>query len=89
MPFIEDHSYTKLCSELARILSISIASAKRKVEIIAMKEGKKDIAEKKSIVQELIKKYDLSSSNKKKSSASQLDQLLEVVSEDDNFMVED
>ena len=43
MPLIEDHHYLKLCAQLASYLSISIAAARRKVELAAAKEGKKDL----------------------------------------------
>ena len=53
MPAIEDHSYLKLCAQLASFFSISIASARRKVEIAAAREGSKDLATRKSVAEQL------------------------------------
>ena len=51
MPLIEDHHYLKICAQLASSLSISIAAARRKVEVAAAKEGKKDLQSRKEIAQ--------------------------------------
>ena len=54
MPLIEDHHYLKICAQLASSLSISIAAARRKVEVAAAKEGKKDLQARKEIAQKIL-----------------------------------
>ena len=55
MPLIEDHHYLKICAQLASSLSISISAARRKVEVAAAKEGKKDLQSRKDIAQKILK----------------------------------
>ena len=89
MPAIEDHDYLKTCAQLATCLSISIASARGKVEIVAAREGKRDIASKKSIAEKLLKKALLQKSESKKTITASFDELLAALAEDENFMIED
>ncbi len=89
MPLIQDHDYLKLCAELARKLSISLASARRKVDLIAAKEGVRDLESYKSIVHRLINQLESLKGEGEESSANQLDQLLEALADEENFMVED
>ena len=56
MPLIEDHHYLKICAQLASSLSISISAARRKVEVAAAKEGKKDLQSRKEIAQKILDK---------------------------------
>ena len=50
---IEDHVYMKLCADLASCLSISLASARRQVELTVAREGTKDLTSKKIIAERL------------------------------------
>ena len=43
---INDRQYLKICAEIAKLMSISLPSAKKKVEIQIAKEGSKTIKEK-------------------------------------------
>jgi len=88
MPTIEDHNYLKICAQLASSLSISLSSAKRQVELTANRKGKKDLQSRKIIAEELLAKA-LSEANDKNNAANQLDQLLEALASEENFMVED
>ena len=88
MPTIEDHNYLKICAQLASSLSISLASAKRQVELAANRTGKKDLQSRKVIAEKLLKKA-LSQGSSKDNSANQLDKLLEALASEENFMVED
>ena len=54
MPLIEDHHYLKICAQLASSLSISISAARRKVEVAAAKEGKKDLQSRQEIAQKIL-----------------------------------
>ena len=90
MPTIEDHSYLKVCAELASSLSISLSSARRKVELALAQKGKKGLDERKAMAEKLLKAALLESEqNKDKGASSQLDELLQVLAEDENFMIED
>jgi len=84
---IEDHVYMKLCSELASCLSISLASARRKVELVVAREGVKDLNDKKTIAESLLN--EARQKMKDNSTPNQLDQLLTVLPEEENFMTED
>ena len=46
---INDRQYLAICSEIARLLSISLSSAKKKVEIQIAKKGSKTIEEKRQV----------------------------------------
>ena len=88
MAKIEDHGYLKTCAQLASALSISLAAAKRQVELKASKAGTKDISARKEIAEKLVKKA-LAQENNKDNSANQLDKLLEALASEENFMTED
>ena len=89
MPLIEDHHYLTICAQLASSLSISIAAARRKVEVAAAKEGKKDLNSRKEIAQKiLIQSLDNDKKNIDSASAS-FDKLLKALKEEENFMLED
>jgi len=87
MPLIEDHHYLKICAQLASSLSISIAAARRKVEVVAAKEGKKDLQSRKVIAQKILDQS-IEDETKQSQSAS-FDQLLKALKEEENFMLED
>lgn len=86
---IEDHAYMKLCGELASCLSISIASARRQVELASLQDGVKDLKTKKTIAQRLLNEARSRQKLDKVSASFQLDQLLKAVAEEENFMTED
>ncbi len=89
MPLIEDHHYLKICAQLASCLSISIAAARRKVEVAAAKEGKKDLPSRKEIAQTLLKKTLEDHKKENCSASSSFDELLKALKEEENFMLED
>ena len=89
MPLIEDHHYLKICAQLASALSISISAARRKVEVAAAKDGKKDLPSRKEIAQKMLEQT-LNEDQKSSVSASEsFDQLLKALKEEENFMLED
>ena len=57
---VNDRQYLATCSEIARLLSISLSSAKKKVEIQVAKKGSKSIEEKRQIAEDLLKKCEKS-----------------------------
>ena len=89
MPLIEDHDYLKLCAQLASSLSISIAAARRKVEVAAAKEGKKDLLSRKQIAQTILKDTIDNDNKDLDSTSASFDKLLKALKEEENFMLED
>lgn len=89
MAGIKEHDYLKVCAELASCLSISISAATKRVEIAAAQKGAKDSSSRKEIALALLKKAKLTQSSKEDGMANQLDNLLEALAEEENFLVED
>ena len=89
MPLIEDHHYLKICAQLASALSISIAAARRKVEVAAAKEGKKDLQSRKEIAQKILDQTIEDDKQHSDSAAASFDQLLKALKDEENFMLED
>ena len=89
MPLIEDHHYLKICAQLASALSISIAAARRKVEVAAAKEGKKDLQSRKEIAQKILDQTIEDDKQNTDSASASFDQLLKAFKEEENFMLED
>ena len=87
MAAIEDRDYLRLCAELASLLSISQASARRRVDQLAARDGARDIESRKAMATRLL---DAAKANQGPHSAgSNLDSLLEAEPTDQHFMVED
>ena len=85
---VNDRQYLATCSEIARLLSISLSSAKKKVEIQIAKKGSNTIEEKRQIAQDLL--ILCKEDNEKKFSSSKiLDELMSTLENEDNFMTED
>ena len=89
MPLIEDHHYLKICAQLASSLSVSIAAARRKVEVAAAKEGKKDLSSRKAIAQKILRDTLDNDKNDIDSASASFDELLKALKEEENFMLED
>ena len=85
---VNDRKYLATCSEIARLLSISLSSAKKKVEIQIAKKGSKTIEEKRQIAENLLKKCEKEKVNKL-SSSKILDKLMSTLENEDNFITED
>ncbi len=85
---INDRQYLTICSEIAKLMSISLSSAKKKVEIQISKNGSKTIEEKRQVAQDLLKICKKDNSNKF-SSSKILDKLMSTLENEDNFMTED
>ena len=85
---INDRQYLVICSEIAKILSVSLSSAKKKVEIQIAKKGSKTIEEKRQVARELLKICEMDNVNKFGSSKI-LDKLMSSLENEDNFMTED
>ena len=85
---INDRQYLATCSEIARVLSVSLSSAKKKVEIQIAKEGSKSIDEKRKVAQDLLETCEKDNGNKS-SSSKILDKLMTTLENEDNFITED
>ena len=85
---INDRQYISTCSEIAKLLSVSLSSAKKKVEIQIAKQGSKTIEEKRQVAQDLLKLCKKDNENKL-SSSKLLDKLMSTLENEDNFMTED
>ena len=85
---INDRQYLSICSEIANLLSVSLSSAKKKVEIQIAKKGSNTFEEKRQVAQDLLKFYK-KDHEKKFSSSKILDKLMSTLENEDNFMTED
>ena len=85
---INDRQYLKICAEIAKIMSISLSSAKKKVEIQIAKEGSKNIQEKIQVARNLLEICEKNEGDKLSSSRI-LDKLMETINNEDNFLTED
>ena len=85
---INDRQYLKICAEIAKIMSISLSAAKKKVEIQIAKQGSKTIQEKIQVAQNLLEICENNEADKL-SSARILDKLMETLDDEDNFLTED
>ena len=85
---INDREYLKICADIATAMSISLSSAKKKVEIKISKCGSTTIEEKRKIAKDLLSgcQFDKANGN---SSVKIFDELMETLEENDNFLVED
>tara|TARA_B100000886_G_scaffold22444_1_gene14270 strand:+ start:277 stop:543 length:267 start_codon:yes stop_codon:yes gene_type:complete len=85
---INDRQYLKICAEIAKIMSISLSSAKKKVEIQIAKEGSKTVQEKIQVAHNLLEICEKNEGDKLSSSRI-LDKLMETINDEDNFLTED
>ncbi len=85
---INDRQYIATCSEIAKLLSVSLSSAKKKVEIQIAKKGSKTIEEKRQVAQDLLKTCENDNGNKL-SSSKILDKLMSTLENEDNLITED
>ena len=85
---INDRQYIATCSEIAKLLSVSLSSAKKKVEIQIAKKGSKTIEEKRQVAQDLLKTCENDNGNNL-SSSKILDKLMSTLENEDNFITED
>ena len=88
MAAIQDTAYVKLCAQLASRLSISLASARRRVDQAAAKEGRRDLEGRRAMAQSLIDSLD-SDAEADSNSPERLNAILSASEGDSNFMLED
>jgi len=85
---INDREYLKICADIASLMSISLASAKKKVEIQITKKVCKTIDEKRKVAKEVYETCKKDSVNDL-NSIKLLDNLMQSFDGQDNFLVED
>ena len=85
---INDRQYLSICSEIANLLSVSLSSAKKKVEIEIAKKGSKTIEEKREVAKDILKLCEKDNRNQL-STSKILDKLMSTLENEDNFMTED
>jgi len=85
---INDREYIKICADIASIMSISLASAKKKVEIQITTKACKTIDEKRKVAKEVYETCKKDSVNDL-NSIKLLDNLMQSLDGQDNFLVED
>jgi hypothetical protein len=81
----QDKDYVMACGRLASLLSITIAAARRRVDLVAAQEGIRDAAGKSLIAQRLL----LESQGVGAESRQLLDVMLEAVKEEENYIGDD
>ena len=85
MAAIQDQAYVTLCAQLASVLGISLASARRQVDQRAAQEGTRDPEKRRSLAAQMLDsaRSDHADGNKR------LDALLSSSDGDANFLLED
>jgi len=89
MAAIQDQNYVKLCAQLATRLSISLASARRRVDQAAAREGRRDVEGRRAMAQSLLDALDNDSDESNADNPERLNSLLSVSEGDSNFIIED
>ena len=85
---INDREYLKICANIASEMSISLSSAKKKVEIQISQQSSKTIEEKRKVASDVLELCKKENSNGG-GSVQLFDELMESLNNDDNFLVED
>ena len=85
---INDREYLKIWAKIACEMSISLSSAKKKVEIQISRQSLKTIEEKRRIAADILDLCKKDNSNGC-GSVQLFDELMESLNDDDNFLVED
>ena len=89
MAAIQDQNYVKLCAQLATRLSISLASARRRVDQAAAREGRRDVEGRRAMAQSLLDALDNDADESNADNPERLNSLLSVSEGDGNFIIED
>ena len=89
MAAIQDQNYVKLCAQLATRLSISLASARRRVDQAAAREGRRDVEGRRAMAQSLLDALDDNTDDSNADNPERLNSLLSVSEGDGNFIIED
>jgi hypothetical protein len=85
MAGIPDRDYNAACGRLASRLGISLAAARRRVDIRAAQESLRDTASRITLAERMLAEAEASGVD----NAAMLTAMLRAVASDDNFMTED
>jgi hypothetical protein len=85
MAGIPDRDYNAACGRLASRLGISLAAARRRVDIRAAQEGSRDTPARLALAERMLAEADASGVD----NAARLTAMLQALRSDDNFMTED
>ena len=85
---INDREFLKICADIASLMSISLASAKKKVEIQITNKKCKTIDEKRKVAKEVYETCKKDSANDL-NSIKLFDNLMQSLDRNENFLVED
>lgn len=85
MAGIPDRAYNAACARLATAMGVSLAAARRRVEVKAAAAGIRDTAGRQALAEELLTEAAATSA----ANHEMLSSLLEAVGNDENFMLED
>lgn len=85
MVAIPDRAYNAACGRLASRLGVSLAAARRKVDIKAAQEGLRDVAERIALAERMLQEVEADGTDRD----ALFSALLEVAPEDAHFMTED
>ena len=85
---INDREFLKICADIASLMSISLASAKKKVEIQINNKACKTIDEKRKVAKEVYETCKKDRANDL-NSIKLFDNLMQSLDGNDNFLVED
>tara|TARA_Y100001970_G_scaffold294194_1_gene448281 strand:+ start:5220 stop:5486 length:267 start_codon:yes stop_codon:yes gene_type:complete len=88
MASLANQEYIKLCAKIAGSLSISISSARKKVELLAAKKSSQKSIDRIAAAKIILKELDLESDPNNQSVVI-LDNLMKALEEEENFMTED
>ena len=85
MAGLSDRAYIAICARLASVLGVSLASARRRVDVRAAQAGIRDPEAKRALAEAVLAELQDGSSDHHTLLAAQL----EALGSDENFMVED
>jgi hypothetical protein len=85
MVAIPDRAYNAACGRLASRLGISLAAARRRVDIKAAQEGLREVADRIALAERMLQEAEADGIDRD----ALFSALLEVAPEDSNFMAED
>jgi len=85
MAGIPDRDYNAACGRLASRLGISLAAARRRVDIRAAQESLRDTPDRIALAERMLAEAEASNVD----NAARLTAMLQTVGNDDNFMIED
>jgi hypothetical protein len=85
MVAIPDRAYNAACGRLASRLGVSLAAARRRVDVKAAQEGLREVADRIALAERMLQEAEADSTDRD----ALFSALLEVAPEDANFMAED